>query len=57
LVPSNKGEYAGKNAFHLKSFSGHYMDIAGGVIKNEGPIIQWDFHGGDNQTWFITPTN
>lgn len=57
LVPVNNPKFQGKNAYHLKSFGGHAMDVEGNNAHNESRILTWDLHGGDNQTWFITPTN
>ena len=57
LVPVNNPKFQGKNAYHLKSFGGHAMDVEGNHAQNESRILTWDIHGGDNQVWFITPTN
>jgi hypothetical protein len=57
LVPVNKQNFQGKNAYILKGFAGHVLDVEGGVAKNEARILTWDSHGGDNQVWIITPTN
>ena len=35
--------------------SGKALDVSGGGRDNGTPIVQWDYWGGDNQKWRITP--
>lgn len=37
----------------IKTFAGKVFDIYGGVPKNGNPVVQWDGHGGNNQSWVI----
>ena len=53
-MPVTKGEWANK-ACHIKTFAGKALDIKGGVPNQNTEICQWNFHGGNNQTWVITP--
>jgi len=32
--------------------SGANVDVAGGNIVHEGPVVGWGFDGGDNQQWY-----
>jgi hypothetical protein len=53
LVPA-QGIWAGKG-WHFKTASNKTVDLNAGNTSNGTAIIQWDYHGGDNQTWLITP--
>lgn len=51
IVPSNNH----KGAFHFRSFCGKFLDVCEGKDSKGTPIIQWDFNGGKNQTWYLRP--
>ena len=42
-----------EDAYHIKSFCGKSLDLYEGSTQQNTPIIQWDFHGNDNQVWYI----
>ena len=42
-----------ENAYYIRSFCGKSLDVFEGSTENNTPIIQWDFHGNDNQIWYI----
>lgn len=54
LVPVEQGEFKGKG-FYIRTFAGKALDVSGGKPENNTPIIQWDYHGGNNQIWLIVP--
>mmetsp|Transcript_10187 Transcript_10187/g.15444 ORF Transcript_10187/g.15444 Transcript_10187/m.15444 type:complete len:175 (-) Transcript_10187:152-676(-) len=37
--------------------SGKALDVPGGSKKQAAHLIQWRFHGGQNQTFYLHPTN
>lgn len=44
----------GKNhTFYIRSFCGKALDVSEGKTDPNTHIIQWDYHGGDNQQWII----
>jgi hypothetical protein len=45
----NSGEYV------IFTFCGKALDICENSWKNGTRIIQWDFHGKDNQKWILKP--
>jgi len=47
-------EYAGKAAYRfVAEHSGKVLDVLGASTANGAPIIQWDWHGGDNQLFRV----
>lgn len=43
----------GRDYFIKAKVSNHYLDVKGGSLTANTPIIQWSLHGGDNQVWQI----
>ncbi len=43
------------NAFYIKSFCGKCLDVYEGSTQQNTPVIQWEYHGNDNQIWNIKP--
>lgn len=39
----------------FKTASGKALDINGGQAVSGTQVIQWDFHGGNNQIWILVP--
>lgn len=44
---------AGSGEYVIFTFSGKALDICENEWKNNTRIIQWDFHGRDNQKWLL----
>lgn len=53
LIPIKKEE----NCYHLISFTGLALDAKAGQINPNTEIVQWIFHSGDNQKWYIVPVS
>lgn len=51
MVPA-KGK---QNAYYIKSFCGKCLDVSENTAKSGQPVIQWDYNGGNNQIWILTP--
>ncbi len=56
IVPVTKGEWTGK-ACYIKTFAGKALDIKGGQIIPNVDVCAWNFHGGNNQIWVISPAD
>lgn len=57
IEPITQGKHAGR-ACYIKTFAAEKaLDILGGKCIPGNPVAQWKFHGGDNQTWAITPAD
>jgi hypothetical protein len=51
---SFRPEYVGGGAFRfVAEHSGKVLDVANGESANGTPITQWDWHGGNNQRFFV----
>lgn len=51
LVPANGPQ----NSYYIKSFCGQCLDVSQNKAESGQPVIQWDYNGGKNQIWIITP--
>lgn len=54
IIPVDQGQWAGK-ACYIKTFCGKAFDLDKGHTTSGTDILQWSFHGHDNQIWVITP--
>ena len=53
LIPVEKPEFSGQNAYYFRSFCGFCLDVCEGKAKKNQAIIQWKYNGNKNQIWII----
>lgn len=56
IAPVKNGQFVGLG-FYIKSFCSKVLDVFEGRTTPGTQIIQWSFHGNDNQIWLIVPAD
>lgn len=55
LIASNNPKHP--KAFYLRTHNSMAVDVSGSTTENRPEIVQWEFHGNDNQLWYIEKAN
>ncbi len=56
MLHVTSGPYAG-NGFFIKTFCNKSIDVFEGSTAAGTPIIQWSYHGHNNQIWLVSPAS
>jgi len=54
IIPVTTGPQAGQGV-NFRTFFGKSIDVYEGKAASGTRVVQWDYHGGVNQVWIITP--